>query len=79
MANLVTRDEVKKALDINSFREISGDKIIEFISLIPNMDKDVALAIVNQFPEFGKFSNGIITQLMEISNEAMKSNANSQK
>lgn len=79
MANLVTKDEVKKALNINSFREISGDKIIEFISLIPNMDKDVALAIVNQFPEFGKFSNGIITQLKEISNEAMKSNDNSQK
>ena len=47
---LVSEDQVKKALHIDSFRNLSKDKIMEFASLIPHMDKDVAIAIINQFP-----------------------------
>lgn len=35
---LVTMDDVKKALGIEDLRNISGAKVAEFISLIPNMD-----------------------------------------
>lgn len=43
--NLVSEEQVKEALQINKFCEISKDKIMEFVSLIPNMDKEVAIAI----------------------------------
>ena len=49
--HLVSEDQVKKALHIDSFRNLSKDKIMEFASLIPNMDKDVAISIINQFPQ----------------------------
>lgn len=39
-----------KALAIEDFRNISKDKIMEFVSAIPNMDKEVAIKIIEQFP-----------------------------
>jgi hypothetical protein len=49
----VNEKAVKRALGIDSFRNVSKDKIMEFASLIPYMDKDVAIAIINQFPVYG--------------------------
>ena len=37
--SLVSESQVKNALNIDSFRNLSRDKIIEFVLLIPNMDK----------------------------------------
>jgi hypothetical protein len=44
--HMVTEAEVKKALAIDSFRNMTKDKIMEFVSAIPNMDKDVAIKII---------------------------------
>ena len=49
---LVSVEEVKNALKIDSFRNLSKDKIMEFVSLIPNMDKEVAINIIEQYPAF---------------------------
>lgn len=49
---IVSEEEVKKILNIESFRNLSKDKIMEFISLIPDMDKEVAISIINQFPNY---------------------------
>lgn len=35
---LVTEEAVKEALQIDSFRNLSKDKIMQFASMIPNMD-----------------------------------------
>lgn len=43
----VTEEAVKRALKIDSFRNISKDKVMQFASMIPYMDKDVAIAIIN--------------------------------
>jgi hypothetical protein len=79
MGNLVSVSEVKKALNIESFRNLSKDKIIEFVSLIPNMDKDVAIKVIEQFPEYANFASGMIAQLNSMCDNALKSNAESQK
>lgn len=78
MPNLVSKEDVKEALNIKTFREMSGEKIVEFISLLPNMDKEVALSIVKQYPEFNKYSSYIVSQIKELSSEALKTNDNSQ-
>ena len=79
MQNLISAAEVKKALNIESFRNMSKDKIIEFVSLIPNMDKDVAIKIIEQFPEYANFATNMITQLKSMCDNAIESNSESQK
>jgi len=76
---MVTENEVKTALDIDSFRNMSKEKIIEFVSAIPNMDKDVAIKIIEQFPAYTESANNMLAQLNTLCNNAMKENGESQK
>ena len=76
---MVTENEVKEALDIDSFRNMSKDKIMEFVSAIPNMDKDVAIKIIDQFPAYTESANNMLAQLNAMCNNAMKENGESQK
>ena len=59
----VNEKAVKRALGIDSFRNVSKDKIMEFASLIPYMDKDVAIAIINQFPVYADFGKANISEI----------------
>lgn len=77
--HMVTENEVKKALAIDSFRNISKDKIMEFVSAIPNMDKEVAIKIIEQFPSYAESANNMIAQLNTMCSNAMKENGESQK
>lgn len=76
---MVTENEVKKALAIDSFRNMTKDKIMEFVSAIPNMDKDVAIKIIEQFPSYTESANNMLAQLNIICDNAMKANGESQK
>lgn len=73
-----TEDSVKKALKINSFRELSKDKVMQFASMIPYMDKEVAIAVINQFPTYAEFVKVIISVYMETSNKILEDNKESQ-
>jgi len=75
---MVTENEVKKALEIDSFRNMSKDKIMEFVSAIPNMDKDLAIQIIDQFPAYAESANSMLAQLNTMCNNAMKENGESQ-
>lgn len=79
VTQLVSEGNVKKALAIDNFRNLSKDKIMEFVSLIPHMDKDVAISIINQFPEYSKMAIEMISQLKAVSDEIIKENSDSQK
>lgn len=73
-----TEDSVKKALKINSFRELSKDKIMQFASMIPYMDKEVAIAVINQFPKYVEFVKVIISVYVETTNKILEDNKESQ-
>jgi len=77
--HMVTENEVMKALGIESFRNMSKEKIMEFVSAIPNIDKDVAIKIIEQFPAYTVSANKMVTQLNTLCNNAMKENSDSQK
>lgn len=49
-------EEIKKALEIDSWKNLSKDKMIKFAAMMPDMDKEVALKIIEQLPEFTKFA-----------------------
>lgn len=75
---LVSEEQVKNALKIDSFRNLSKDKIMEFVSLIPQMDREVAISIINQFPEYVDLATQMVDQLNVLCDRAMASNDNSQ-
>jgi hypothetical protein len=58
---------------------MSKDKIMEFVSAIPNMDKDVANKIIEQFHTYTESANDMLSQLNTMCNNAMKANGESQK
>lgn len=45
-----------KALDIDSWRNLSKDKMIRFAAMMPDTDREVALKVIEQFPEFRTFA-----------------------
>lgn len=45
---------------------------MEFVSLIPNMDKDLAIAIVNQFPAYTEFATTAITVLKDMCDSVLE-------
>lgn len=76
---MTSTEDVKRALGIDSFRNLSKDKIIEFVSAIPNMDKDVAMKIIDQFPSYTESATNMITQLNTICDNVLKENGESRK
>ena len=76
---LVSVEEVKNVLKIDSFRNLSKDKIMEFVSLIPNMDKEVAIKIIEQYPAFAKLSESMVAQLNKMCDTALEKNEESQR
>ena len=74
----VSEDAVKKALKIDSFRNLSKDKIMQFASMIPYMDKEVAIAVINQFPKFVEFGKIVISSYMQMCDNILEKNKESQ-
>lgn len=50
--NRVAEVELMNRLGIESWRNLSKDKFMSFVSELPNMDREVALNVVAQFPNF---------------------------
>lgn len=75
---IVSEAEVKKALAINNFREVSKEKLMDFISLIPNMDKEVAISVISQFPTYADYAKNIVSTLSDMCDGILAKNNNSQ-
>ena len=73
----VTEEAVKRALKIDSFRNLSKDKVMQFASMIPYMDKDVAIALIGQFPRFAEFGQTMVSNYMQICDNILLSNKES--
>lgn len=69
---LVTEEQVKSMLGIESFRSIPKEKIIEFVSSIPDMDKEVAVKCIEQFPEFKDSANTMVAHLVNTCDAVLK-------
>lgn len=59
MTNMLTEKQVLEALDIPDFRHMTKDKVMEFASMLSDMQTEVAMKALEQFPEF----SNIILQL----------------
>lgn len=74
----VSEDAVKHALKIDSFRNMSKDKIMQFASMIPYIDREVAIAIINQFPVLADFGKAVISCYMKMCDNMLEKNRESQ-
>lgn len=54
-----------KKLGIDSWRNLSKDKFTQFVAMMPNVDKEVVLKVVEKFPEFIQFGKSILMSLQE--------------
>lgn len=73
MANLLmTEEDVKRQLGIDSFAHIKKSQLIEFVSALPNMDKDVAIKCVEQFPHFKDYSTSIVDRFYKLCESAIE-------
>lgn len=70
--------EIKKALDIESWRNLSKDKMIRFAAMMPDMDREVALKIVEQFPAFKDFAMETVGVMERAQESALQNNKESQ-
>lgn len=76
---LINEQQVLKKLGIKDFRHMSKDKVVEFISMLPYMDTEVAKAAVEQFPEFAKTMKSITCDYKAEIEAGLKSNDESIK
>lgn len=79
MSKKLSEKEVKQKIGVDNFAQMPEEKIPDFISLIPYMDKDVVLAIVNQFPTYSTMVKCMIEELGKSCDTAMKENSSSQQ
>ena len=69
--NILTEEEVKKELGIVDFRTITKDKIMQFVSLMPKLDKELAIKIIEQFPSYATMATSMVTNLIDMCNNAL--------
>lgn len=70
--------KVLKKLDIPDFRHMTKDKIVEFASMLPRMDPEVAKKALEQFPEFKDMAIEVVKNLQLTYEQGVKSADHSQ-
>lgn len=70
--HLLSADEVKSQLGIDDFRSIKKEQLIEFVSSIPDMDKETAIKCIEQFPNFKDSANFIVESFFTLCKDAIE-------
>ena len=58
-APLYNEAAVKRMLGIETFRQLGGERIVEFVNMIPQMEPEVAIKALEQFPELKNLMLGL--------------------
>lgn len=79
MARYNSENQVLEALNINSLQNMSQNEMEKFVSMLPDMDRKVAVGMVSKFPAFDRFAADVIRQLNGTCDRILGSNDSSQK
>lgn len=74
-----SEEQLRQRAGLESWRNLSKEKFLAFVSELPNMDKEVALKVIGQFPEFKRLVLDSYSSLQEQTDSAFKANWKSQK
>ena len=69
---MMLEEDVKKALNITDFRSLSKENIMEFVSIIPKVDKEVAISIINQFPNYADMAKDMVSGMIKLCDNALQ-------
>ena len=75
---IYTKEEVKEALQITDLRNMSVDKVVELVSLMPQMDKELAKQIIGEFSNYTDLCKAMVKEMGESCDNAMKESKDSQ-
>ena len=64
---------------IVDFRTITKDKIMQFVSLMPKLDKELAIKIIEQFPSYATMATSMVTNLIDMCNNALSNSKITEK
>ena len=62
----LTEKQVLKKLGIPNFLHLSKDSCIKFVSMLPNMENEVATKMLDQFPNFADTSREVMNDYKSI-------------
>lgn len=69
--SITTERQLKEALRLETWRNLSKDKLLNFISLLPNVDNELAIKVIEQLPEFTKMATEMVTILKKLCNKVL--------
>lgn len=72
-------DDVKTALGIDNWRKLSRDHVLQLVAMMPDLDKDVRLAVLKQLPELQKILVKAMTTVRKMHEATLASNDKSQE
>lgn len=67
--------QVKKALGITDWRHLTKNSIVQFARMMPDMDKETMMKIIDQFPEFREFASTVLDYYQTSLSEIKESNS----
>ena len=73
-AVLKTEQEVLDKFGWKDFRNMNSRDLVKFVSSLPDMDREVAIKCIEQFPEFTKYSSKILEILTKSFESTVKTN-----
>ena len=68
-----------KKLGIEDFRHMTKDKVMQFTSMLPKLNPEVAKAAINQFPNFSELAKSMIFELRCMADKNLDLSKDSQK
>lgn len=71
---LTTEQEVLDKFGWKDFRNMNSKDLIKFVTSLPDIDREVAIKCIEQFPEFSKYGNKIIDILTKSYEHTVKVN-----
>lgn len=74
MSKPLSEKQVLKKLDIPDFRHLSKEKAMQLVSMIPKMDRDVAMKALEQYPKLLDVSIDTVKQYKEAILKVLDSN-----
>lgn len=78
MSNRFTdENQLKAAMGITDWRNLSKEKLMNFVSILPDVDNEVAIKIIEQFPDFSKNSLIMVQHMQDICTSILEENRHS--
>ena len=72
MPGIMKKEEALKALGIESFRQMSSDKVMQFASMYRELDPEIVKEAINQFPNFAQLMGEALDGFKDVVIKAME-------